>query len=199
VIADRSQLESPVHRAPAVYKLGLTLIYVLGMGALPARHPAWALMPAFLLLLVIRSAKLPIRRLLAGLALSAPLLFGVAAFGLFQTGGARIFLGLMLKSALSMLAVQVLAKSTSVSDLLRAMKQVRMPEALCSTIALLHRYSFLLADESKRMRRARAGRTLSTSRWQLWRALGNSVGLLFVRSIVRAERVSAAMRSRGAA
>jgi energy-coupling factor transporter transmembrane protein EcfT len=49
------------------------------------------------------------------------------------------------------------------------------------------------------MRRARAGRTLRSSRLSLWRALGNSIGLLFVRTVSRAERVHAAMRSRGGA
>jgi cobalt/nickel transport system permease protein len=93
--------------------------------------------------------------------------------------------------------LQLLARTTPISELLRALRRARVPEPLCSTISLLHRYSFVLVEESKRMRRARAGRTLHASRVALWRALGSSIGLLFVRSVSRAERVQAAIRARG--
>jgi cobalt/nickel transport system permease protein len=63
----------------------------------------------------------------------------------------------------------------------------------------LARYASLLSEENRRMGRARASRTLQTSRWQSWRALGNSLGLLFIRTLSRAERVQVAMRSRGGA
>jgi len=57
----------------------------------------------------------------------------------------------------------------------------------------------VLAEEARRMQRARAGRTLRASRIHWWRVLGNSVGLLFVRTVSRAERIQIAMRARGGA
>ena len=104
---------------------------------------------------------------------------------------------MLLKSAISLFTLQLLGSTTSSSELLRVLRRIRVPEPLCDAIALLARYSSLLIDEARRMRRARAGRTLRASRWLLWRALGSSIGLLFVRTVSRAERVQTAMRSRG--
>ena len=100
---------------------------------------------------------------------------------------------------LSVLALRLLAHTTPISALMRSARRAGVPEVLCTTIALLHRYLFLMADESTRMRRARAGRTLHGGRVAEWRARGNSIGLLFLRTVSRAERVQRAMRSRGGA
>jgi cobalt/nickel transport system permease protein len=47
------------------------------------------------------------------------------------------------------------------------------------------------------MRRARAARSVDTRQWTQWRILANSVGMLFLRSIERGERVHRAMVCRG--
>ena len=188
---------SSIHRAPAGLKLGVSLALILVLAALPAQHSLWALWALPPLLLIARLARLDFGVLLRRWALAAPFLLGVAALSLFQPHGLRASLGLLAKSGVSLFALQLLASTTPVSELLRTLRRLRLPEVLCDTIALLARYSSLLVDEARRMRRARAGRTLRTSRWGLWRSLGNSIGLLFVRSVSRAERIQVAMRSRG--
>ena len=196
--AHLSHRERPVAGARATYKIVATLALILGVGALPAQHALWGLGALPALLAVALVARLPVRALLRRLLLALPFLLGVAFLTLFQRHGAAAFLALLVKATVSLLAVQVLALTTPLSDLLRALRRARVPEVLCTTIALLHRYLHLLVDESARMRRARAGRTLRAGRTGVWRAEGNSLGLLFVRTVGRAERVQAAMRSRGA-
>jgi cobalt/nickel transport system permease protein len=61
----------------------------------------------------------------------------------------------------------------------------------------MHRYLFVLLDESERMRRARASRTFQRQRRVRWNLLGSVVGQLFVRASERAERIYAAMCARG--
>lgn len=190
---------SSVHRAPAALKLGVSLALILGLAALPARHSWWALcaLPPLLALAVL--ARLELKALLLRLALGAPFLLGVASLSLFQAQGLQTGLGLFAKSAICLFTLQLLISTTPISELVRTLRRLHFPELLCEVIALLARYSSLLADEARRMRRARAGRTLRASRIRLWLALGNSLGLLFIRTVSRAERVQIAMRSRGGA
>jgi cobalt/nickel transport system permease protein len=180
-------------------KLGLSLALILGVGAVPAQHAGWGLIALPALLAVAALAKVELGPLLRRTAKALPFLLGLATFSLFQVHGGARFFGLFSKSLVSVATLQVLIATTPMPELIRAMRRAHVPEVLCSTVALLSRYLFLIADESQRMRRARAGRTLRGSRWALWRALASSVGLLFVRSVQRAERVQAAMRARGGA
>jgi cobalt/nickel transport system permease protein len=180
-------------------KLGASLALIFGVGALPAERACWGLLALPALLVVAVAAKVAPKPLLRRTVAAAPFVLGVASLALFQAHGGARFLGLLAKSSVSVCTLQVLTATTPMPELLQALRRAHVPEILRSTIALLWRYLFLIADESKRMRRARAGRTLRASRFALWRALGNSVGLLFVRSVQRAERVQAAMRARGGA
>jgi cobalt/nickel transport system permease protein len=190
---------SSVHRAPAALKLGVALTFILGLAALPAQHSLWGLCALAPLLLLALLARLELKGLLRRWLLGIPFLVGVASLSLFQPHGLWVGLGLLAKSAICLLTLQLLASTTTLSELLRTFRRMHLPESLCEAIALLARYSSLLVDEARRMRRARAGRTLQTSRWLVWLALGNSIGLLFVRTVSRAERVQIAMRSRGGA
>ena len=188
---------SRVHRAPAALKLGVALALILGLAALPAEYSLWGLWALPPLLLVAMLSRLGFKALLSRFALGAPILLGVASLSLLQPHGLATSLGLLAKSAISLFTLQLLASTTPLSELLRTVRRWHFPQVLCETIALLARYSGLLVDEARRMRRARSGRTLRASRVRVWLALGNSIGLLFVRTVSRAERVQVAMRSRG--
>jgi cobalt/nickel transport system permease protein len=61
----------------------------------------------------------------------------------------------------------------------------------------MYRYLPVLAEESRRMQRARASRTFSRQRRVAWRSLTTILGRLFVRSADRAERIYLAMCARG--
>lgn len=185
--------------SPTAFKLGASLALILVVGALPTQQAGWGLLVIPALFGVAAWARVELRALVRRMLALAPLLTGIAALALFQGRGWPVFLGILAKSSVSMLTLQLLICTTRFTDLFRVLRRAWVPEVLCTTIALLHRYLFLMAEESRRMQRARAGRTLRAARWALWRALGNSVGLLFVRTVSRAERVQAAMRSRGGA
>jgi cobalt ECF transporter T component CbiQ len=197
LLSSYAHLDSPVHRAPAGAKLAVSVGLVVAIMAVPRDVAVWTLALLPVLLAVARAARVPLRAVIAGLAMALPFLAGVAALALFQRRGLDLFVALLARSMVAVLTVQLLANTTPVSDLLRAMKRAHVPSALLTTVALLHRYLFLIADESQRMRRAKRGRTLRTRRFELWRSLGTTLGLLFVRTVSRAERVHAAMRARG--
>ena len=77
------------------------------------------------------------------------------------------------------------------------LRRARVPALLLTTIALMYRYLFVLADEAGRMQRARASRTLRPGRVHAWRSTAALAGQLFLRSTERAERIYAAMCARG--
>jgi cobalt/nickel transport system permease protein len=72
-----------------------------------------------------------------------------------------------------------------------------VPGLLITTMALMHRYLFVLTSEAERMARARASRTFVRDRRARWHGLSTVVGRLFVRASERAERIYDAMCARG--
>lgn len=99
-------------------------------------------------------------------------------------------------SALSLLTV-----TTGFSGLLAAFKQLRVPSLLVSLIEFTFRYMFVLTDELQRMRNARRARCFegggSLLNRHVFKTTGQMVGVLFVRSWERGERVYNAMLARG--
>jgi cobalt/nickel transport system permease protein len=112
-------------------------------------------------------------------------------------------LSILARSWLAVQAVILLMATTRFPDLNWALGALRLPMALVSTVAFMHRYLYLVADEALRMIRARASRSPESKGLRapglVWRARvsGGMVGSLFLRSLERAERVYAAMLSRG--
>jgi cobalt/nickel transport system permease protein len=120
--------------------------------------------------------------------------------------GLERFASIAWKSWLSVQVAILLTATTPFPSLLQAMRSVRIPAVLVAIIALMWRYTFVLADEAKRLMRARDARSGDASRPGLrsggtlrWRAAvtGGMAGSLFLRSYERAERVHSAMVSRG--
>jgi cobalt/nickel transport system permease protein len=98
----------------------------------------------------------------------------------------------------------MLAATTRFPDLLVALQQLKVPGLFVAIVGLMWRYLFVLGDEVSRMLRARASRSASAPESRaggtlFWRArvTGGMAGSLFVRSVERADRVHAAMLSRG--
>ena len=180
-------------------KLGAALLMIIAVAALPQDQAVFGLVALPALLLCAIYARVDLKSLLARAAKVVPFLLGMAALSFAQHHRLEMFLGTLLKTSVSVFTLQLLAATTPLPELLRTLRSLHLPEVLCSTIGLLDRYWLLIVDESRRMRRARAGRTLRSSRWATWRAHAHSIGLLFVRATSRAERVEAAMRARGGA
>ena len=192
---------SPVHRLGARSKLLCMLGFVLGLVALPrggAFTPLIFAGGALVLLGIALASRLPIVFLLRRLALLEPFVLGVAALSLWQTGGTAVFWHTVARSTLCLGSAILLAATTSFSDIIRVLRSWRVPALLLTTLALMDRYLFVLAEETNRMTRARASRTFTRrSRPAVWRALAEMLGELFVRSVARAGRIYSAMCARG--
>jgi cobalt/nickel transport system permease protein len=194
-----AHLDSPIHRSPAALKLATTLIVVIVLALLPIRSTTWVCGIGALILVAMttRLAGIPLSSLWARLALAQPFVLGVAVLALFQGGGSTIALAVAIKSTACVAVVQLLANTTPFRDLTDVLRRLRFPRVFVVTLELLHRYSVVLVEEARRMRRARIARTWGARRWSAWRALASVIAVSFVRSLTRSERIGVAMRARG--
>jgi len=188
---------SLIHRLPAAVKLVAAAAGVLAAVLLPpGAWGACAGLAGGLLVAALLSA-VPLRDLGRRLLLVEPFAIGVALLALFQPDGLRIFLALLAKSTLCLGCVILLNATTRLTDLLLALRRLRLPALLVTTVGLMHRYLFVLTAELVRLRRARRSRTLARGRRAAWRGAATVAAQLFIRSSERAERVYAAMCARG--
>jgi cobalt/nickel transport system permease protein len=188
---------SVVHRLPALVKVSLAIACVLAIVLLP--RAAWLAYAgiALALLAVAAASRVPLAALGRRLLVVESFALGIALLAFFQPHGARIALSLLARSTLCLSCMVLLTSTTRFVDLLRALRQVRLPALLQTTLALMHRCLFLLFEEMSRLRRARRSRSFATGRRHGWRISANIASQLFVRTSERAERIYLAMAARG--
>ena len=191
------RLDGPVHRLPAAPKLGLALVIIVVTVLAPVQWRAWFIGVAVLLVLTAWLSQLPLLFLFRRLLVLSPFVLGVVLVNAFQLAGCANWLVVAVKSVLCLLTVILVSNTTPFSQILRVLKSIRVPALLITTLALMHRYLFVLMDESERMRRARASRTFTRGRRFHWNTLATVVGQLFIRASERAERIYDAMCARG--
>jgi cobalt/nickel transport system permease protein len=190
-------MDSPVHRLPAAAKLAAALAVVAAVLLVPQSRPALLGAIAAILLIVAGLSRIPWPFLVRRVAILEPFVLGVAALALLGPGGWRLFAFLAARCTICLLAMVLLANTTPFADLLRVLKRLRVPALMVTTLALMYRYLFVLADEAQRMSRARASRTFIAKRSWAWRISATVVSQLFIRASERAERIYDAMCARG--
>jgi cobalt/nickel transport system permease protein len=188
---------SAVHRWPAGAKLAAAVACILLIVLLP--RTAWRAYAAIGALLVVLAfiTRASLRQMLLRLLLLEPFVLGIALLALLRPGGVALFLSMLTKSTLCLACMILLTATTRFSDLLAVLWRLRVPSLLVTTLALMHRYLFVLLEEMERMQRARRSRTFVAGRSSTWRNSAQVAGQLFVRTSERAERVYLAMCARG--
>ncbi len=212
---------SPIHHLDGRVKFVLVVLFIITTALTP--DGAW---PAYVLLTGLVFAVVVVSRLGMGFvqrraAVAFP--FALAAVTVaFSTPGRSLltmpiwrwdltltdvglirFVSIVFKSWLSVQMAVVLTASTPFPALLRAMRSLRLPKVLVSTVGFTYRYIFVIGDEVLRLMRARTARSGTLDERGggslLWRArvTGGMAGSLFLRSIERSERIYDAMLARG--
>ena len=190
-------LDSPIHRLPAAAKFVAAVALVVLVAMLPLQRAWYLLCPATILAAVALLSRIPLLFLIKRLLLLEPFVLGVAVLAVFQPGGWRIMLLLAAKCTLCLLTMILLSGTTPFTEMLRVLRVMRVPGLMITTLALMHRYIFVLGDEAHRMKRARMSRTFVQKPTKRWRTLATVISQLFIRASERAERVYAAMCARG--
>jgi cobalt/nickel transport system permease protein len=123
----------------------------------------------------------------------------------FQTGftldgrpaGVPAALSVALKGYTAALLLAFLTATTALSELLWALRRLKAPESLNLILGMMYRYTSLLSEEYARLERARDSRTVGPLGARRYAIYGRQLATLIIRSWDRADRVHAAMLSRG--
>lgn len=143
-------------------------------------------------------SRVPLEFILKRLLEIAPFALIIALSALFGRGGWQAFLFCTARAALAVLLTLIVFSTTRFSQLLEALRRLRVPELCVNVLSFMFRYSFLLEDQVLRARRAYDSRnTGGKFDFRKLAALGNILGALFIRSYERAERIYLAMCARG--
>lgn len=186
-----------LQRLPAGLKLAAALAIVLTAALLPRGNWTGLMVIASVLAALVATSRVPALFFLKRILLLEPLVLGVAVLMLFQPGGAALFAFILLKVNLCLLATLLLSHTTPPTEMLRVLQRLHAPRLFVTTLTLMHRYLFVLVEESGRMQRARASRTFTPGRQSQWLSRASVIGQLFVRASERAERIYYAMCARG--
>lgn len=186
-----------LHRVPPGAKLAFTLALAVAVVLLPRRPSAVYWIPTLLLVFLWALARMPLLPALRRLLVAEFFILGIALLSLLSPAAMPVFLSAVVKSNLCVLAMFLLTWTTSFNEILGELRRIRFPAVMLTTLALMFRYLPVLAEESRRMQRARASRTFSRRRRLVWQSLSAILGQLFIRSLARAERIYLAMCARG--
>ncbi len=173
---DHDRSNSLVHRLPAALKFAVAIGLMLTTILLPRTPSVGLSVVASVLIVIAIISRIPALFLLKRLLLLEPLVIGVAVLMLLQPNGLHVFLAILLKTNLCLLTTVLLSNTTPFSEMLKVLRQLHVPWLMVSTLTLMHRYLFVLAEEAERMRRARASRTFKRQRRFQWRTLSTVWG-----------------------
>lgn len=115
----------------------------------------------------------------------------------FTYEGISILLNVLVKSWLSVVALTTMMLTTRFEDLLRGLELLKVPQIIVVMMSFMYRYIFVLIDEAAHLMQARNVRYFGGKFLHQIPILGNMVGILFIRTYERAERIYAAMAARG--
>jgi cobalt/nickel transport system permease protein len=111
--------------------------------------------------------------------------------------GLLLFVNILIKSYLCILAMILLVSSTRFPALLKALERLGCPSIMVMILSFMYRYLFVIEDEFMKMQQARLCRSAGARRWLQVRSGASMLGVLFINSYERAEDVYLAMCARG--
>jgi cobalt/nickel transport system permease protein len=215
-IDEYSHLNSVIHRLDPRTKLIASLAFIVAVVLTPTSN--WRVFAFYFAIIAFMLAfsRLPSAYVLKRSLVILPFVLLIAIFiPFFKEGevagsyniwlwqisitydGLLILANVVVKSWLCILALILLSSTTRLDDLLKALKQLGMPQVMILILSFMYRYIFVLVDEVMRIQQARDSRNFGGSRLHHLKTIGNMVGTLFIRSYERGERIYAAMLARG--
>ena len=111
--------------------------------------------------------------------------------------GVWTFLNIIVKSTLSIFLLVIATSTTTFPDFIKGLDMLRVPRLLVMLMSFMYRYIFVLIDEARKLMRARSLRYFGSRYKEQFRVIGFMIGVLFIRTFERAERIYSAMIIRG--
>ena len=197
--------------APEAKLVGL-LAFLLVVAVTPPER-SWALAAQGVVAAAVAAAALvELRSIVRRLALDVPLALLAATYAIaghgerisvlglsLSSAGLRVGLALLAKATIGIVAVSAMAAATSVTEVVGGLRRLRVPGWLCDLVGLAARQVGVLAEDLGRLRLAAAVRAGGGGRRHQTAAITRALGVSFVRSIERVDRLQLAAEARGGA
>ena len=198
-----------VHRLDPRAKMIATLLFLFTVISF-SKYEIVPLLPFFLYpVLLMTIGEIPLLFILKKVVLVSPFAIFIGIFnplldsgqifilqGLTISAGWLSFFSILVKFTLTVSTALLLVATTSFPGVCHALRQLGVPSLFVSQLLFLYRYIFVLMEETMRIVRARDMRSYGQHGAGI-RVFVRIVGILFIRTVERAERVYYAMLSRG--
>ena len=198
-----------VHHLDSRAKVIATMLFLFTVISFP-KYEVVALAPFFLFpVLMMTIGEIPVRFIIKKMIVVSPfaIFIGIfnpildtrtaaVIFGVSLSAGWVSLLSILLKFTLTISAALLLIATTSFPGVCHALRRLGFPSLFISQLLFLYRYIFVLMEEAMRIIRARDMRSFG-SRGTGMKVFVRLIGILFLRTVNRAERIYYAMLSRG--
>lgn len=198
-----------VHRLDPRIKLITTMLFLFTVISF-SKYEVTALLPFFLYpILLLAIGDIPLFFILKKVILVSPFAIFIGIFNpLFDSGQVVVcqsltvsagwfsFVSILLKFTLAVSTALLLIATTSFPGVCHALRQLGVPSIFVSQLLFLYRYIFVLMEEAMRIVRARDMRSYGRRGTGI-KVFVRLTGILFIRTIEKAERIYYAMLSRG--
>ena len=201
--------ETCVHRLDPRAKVIAAILFLLTVVSFP-KYEIVALAPFFLYpVLLITVGELPVWFIVKKIIVVSPFAVFIGIFnplldtraiipvpGFSVSAGWVSFFSILLKFTLTISAALLLIATTSFPGVCHALRRLGFPALFVSQLLFLYRYLFVLMEEAMRIIRARDMRSFGSHGTGV-KVFVRLIGVLFLRTVDRAERIYFAMLSRG--
>ena len=198
-----------IHSLDPRVKLIVTVLFLFTVISF-SKYEITALLPFFLYpALLLSLGDIPFGFILKKVAFVSPFAVFIGIFnplldpgqvvlyqGIKISAGWISFLSILLKFALTVSTALLLVATTSFPGVCHACRQMGVPSLFVSQLLFLYRYIFVLMEETMRIVRARDMRSFG-GHGKGMRIFIRIIGIMFLRTVERAERIYYAMLSRG--
>ena len=204
---------SPIHLLDPRLKIMMMLVYILMVVIINYEKRYWFLLYLAVPLVLAGLSRISILHFLSKLFKLYPMILVITIFIPFfplpnetpqhffgitvSSSGLQKFFLINAKSILILFVSIVLTTTTDFMMLSKGLEKLRMPSVMIAIISFIYRFIFLLIDEVERLLMAYQSRYLKLSLSKRIKIIASMIGLLFVRTYERGERVYLAMESRG--
>lgn len=192
-----TNLNSPIHSMPV--KLKIIFIFVFLLTIVLSPPILWLiLLYAGVVFSLIYISKIPLRFIFTRMIEALLFILFISILNLFRKNGGIFFAVYLSKALLAIALTIIISSTTKFNELLGGLKGLGLPKPIILLISFMYRYVFLLEDQFLRTKRAYESRAaIKRNGFAQFKVLSNIVGILFIRTYERAERVYLAMCARG--
>lgn len=198
-----------VHRLDPRIKLITTLLFLFTVISFP-KYDVAALFPFFVFpVILLITGEIPLGFILRKVAIVSPFAIFIGIFnplldtaqvavlpGFTLAAGWFSFFSILIKFILTVSTALLLIATTSFPTVCHGLRRLGMPSIFVSQLLFLYRYIFVLTEEAMRIIRARDMRSFGHKGTDV-RVFVRIAGVLFLRTVERAERIYYAMLARG--